>query len=400
MFSPTTDLSKATLDSLATDFDHHSEQYRSHSIDILMHMQKQCPFVHSNRYGGFWVATKANDCLEVAKNAEAFSSSPTDQIPDLEPTRMIPLYVDPPDLYDYRALLLPLFSPSKVAQIESYVRNAAERRMVSIKYRGGGDLTWDYALPMTGMVTLKLAGFDPDDWPYYAPPLHELIYSGRPMEERLAGMKEMIERMRKEVRRLKNEPVPGGVIEYLYNVEMAGRKLRLDEIDSVVLIMLGGGLDTTQALFGMMAVYLGRNPERRQELIDDPALRDNAIEEFLRVFPPTQGVARRATKEVTVAGKTIKPEERVFISFTAANRDPAEYENPHTIDFRRKDIHHYSFGVGPHRCLGSHLARLEARTLLDVLLEQAPHYRLVEEDVKLSKDIGTIAGFKQIQIKV
>jgi len=88
------------------------------------------------------------------------------------------------------------------------------------------------------------------------------------------------------------------------------------------------------------------------------------------------------------------------MSYVAANRDPAEYKDPHKIDFRRENIRHLSFGVGPHRCLGSHVARLQAKTLLEVLFDKAPDYRLVEDGVVLSDDIGTIAGFKKIQVEV
>lgn len=400
MFELTNRIAADRLDELVRDFDHHSAEYRSNSIDILMRMQETHPFSHSPKHGGFYIATKASDCLTIAKDAIGFSNDPTDVIPDLEPTKMIPINVDPPELYDYRAILNPLFAPTRIKAHAAYVREVAEGLMDKIVARGGGDLKWDYALPLTGIMTLKLAGLPPEDWEHYAPPLHKLIYSGLPIEERLKDMGVMIARMQAEIRRLKDDPVPGSVIEYLHNVDMAGRKLRLDEIDGVILIMLGGGLDTTQALFGMSAVYLAENPHRRQELIDNPDLMDNAIEEFLRVFPPTQGNSRRATREAVVAGHTIKPEEWVFMSYAAANRDPDEYENPHEIDFRRENIRHLSFGVGPHRCLGSHLARLEAKTMFQVLLEKAPNYKLVEGGVELGADIGTIAGFARIEITV
>jgi len=399
VFEPTNKLSESELDELAENFDHHSDAYRSNSIDILRHMQAKCPFAHSPNYGGFHVATRAEDCLTVAKNVDAFSNWPAEVIPALEPTLMIPINVDPPELYDYRAILNPLFAPVKVKQHAGYVRELVDDLMDKLLAKGGGDLKWEYAQPLTGMMTLKLAGLPADDWMYYAPPLHDLIYSTKPMEERLAGMATMIARMREEIRKAEHDPVPGSVIEYLWNVEMAGRKLRVDEIDSIILIMLGGGLDTTQALFSMVSVWLARNPDRRQELIDHPELMDNAIEEFLRVFPPTQGNSRRATKDVTVAGCPVKAEEQVFMSWAAANRDPDDFDNPHEVDFRRENIRHFSFGVGPHRCLGSHLARLEAKTLLQVLLEKAPNYTLVDDGVILAEDIGTIAGFKQVQAR-
>lgn len=400
MFELTDKLTEAELEALAKNFDHHSPEYREHSIDILDHMQRKCPFAHSPNYDGFWVATKAKDCLEIAKNAEVFSNWPAEVIPALEPTLMIPINIDPPDLYDYRSILNPLFSPAKVKELAEFVRATAEDLMSKIIAKGGGDLAEEYALPLTGIVTLKLIGFDITDWPLYTYPLHELIYSGKPLEERRAASGAMVERMREEIRRMKAEPVPGSIVEYLYNVDMAGRKLRDDEVDSIILIMLGGGLDTTQSLFGMVSVFLGRNPDRRQELIDNPELMDSAIEEFLRVFPPTQGNSRRATKEVVVGGRTIKPDEHVFMSYAAANRDPDEHRDPQKIDFRRETNRHFSFGLGPHRCLGSHLARLEVKTLLEVLLKQIPHYQLVEKGVELANDLGTIAGFKHVEIKV
>jgi len=265
---------------------------------------------------------------------------------------------------------------------------------------GGGDIKWDYALPLTGMATLRFAGLPPEDWRYYAPPQHNLIYSRAPLEERQAVVSVMIGKMREEIGRIKNEPVEGGLTTFLHDAEVMGRKFRLDEIDSVILILLGGGLDTTQALFGMAAVYLANNPDKRQQLIDEPELIENAIEEFLRVFPPTQGNSRRATADVTVAGQLVKAEEHVFMSYAAANRDPADYENPHEVDFRRENIRHVSFGIGPHRCIGSHLARLEARIMLETLLRKAPDYKLVSGEVRLADDIGTIAGFEQIGITV
>lgn len=400
MFDLTNELSDTELEKLAKNFDHHSPEYRSHSIDILDYMQRNCPFSHSPNYGGFWVATKADDCLEIAKNVDDFSNWPAEVIPALEPTLMIPLNVDPPELYDYRAVLNPLFSPMRVKEHANFVRSAAQDLLDKILANGGGDLVQEYALPLTATVTLKLIGMNPGDWPHYATPNHELTFSGKPMEERLASMAVMVARMRDEIRRMKEEPVPGSVVEYLYNVEMAGRKLRLDEIDSIVLILIGGGVDTTQSLFGKIAVHLGRNPDHRQQLIDEPGLCDNAIEEFLRVYPPTQGNSRRVKNEVTIAGRALKPEEQVFMSYAAANRDPDEYDDPHKVNFRRPTIRHNSFGLGPHRCLGSHLARLEARTMLEVLLQGAPDYQLDEENVILPPDIGFVAGYTRVQIKV
>ena len=400
MNHPEPKLGPEDLERCARDFDHHGSAYRDHAVEILSHMQSKCPFVHSSHYGGFWVATKADTVLAIAKNVDAFSNSPAEVIPPLEQTVMIPLNTDPPDLYDYRAVLNPLFSPQKMNALATQVRAEAHALIDKIVARGEGDIVNEFALPLTGATTLGLLGINREDWPHYAHPLHDIVYSTQPIEERRASMAVMVTRMREEIRRQKSAPQPGSIIEHLHNVEMTGRKLRLDEIDSIVLIILGGGLDTAQALVGMITVYLGRNPDRRTELIEHPEVMEGAIEEFLRVFPPTQGNSRRATKDVQIGDQLVKAEEHVFMSWAAANRDPDEFDNPHEVNFRRENNRHYSFGVGPHRCLGSHLARLEVKACVEALLQKAPNYRLVESGVEKAKDIGTVAGYNRIMVRV
>jgi cytochrome P450 len=392
-------LTKEELDRLSSDFDHHGQAYRDHRVQLLGHMRAKCPFAHSTQHGGYWVATDARTVLEVARNVQAFSNYPANVIPILETTMMIPLNSDPPELFEYRSILLPLFAPQKMKEEAPEIRATAHRLIDAIVAKGEGDIVADFAQPLTGITTLRLLGIDPAEWYEYAHPLHELVYSARTIEERRADMAVMIERMRAEIRRQITEP-KGGIIEYLHNVEMMGRRLTIDEIDSIVLIMLGGGLDTAQALVGSAAVYLGRNPDRRQELIDEPELMEGAVEEFLRLFAPTQGSARRATRDVVVGDQLVREGEFVFMSWVGANYDPDDTEEPERVDFRRPGNRNFSFGIGPHRCLGSHLARWEIIACLEALLAKAPNYRLVEEKVELAADVGTVSGYRTVTIRV
>ena len=392
-------LSPAELAQAAASFDHHGPVYRDHSTQILRHMQNTCPFAHAPSHGGFWVATKADTCLEIARDAETFSSFPASVIPALEPTLMIPLNSNPPELYDYRAVLNPLFAPAKMKREAAAIRADADRLMDELVARGGGDVVMDMAQPLTGITTLRLLGIPTEEWKDYAYPLHELIYSSAPVSERLVSMKGMVDLMRAEIRRQQTAP-KGGIIEYLLNVDMAGRKLRVDEVDSIVLIMLGGGLDTGQALIGTSTVYLGRNPAQRLDLVQHPDIMESAVEELLRVFPPTQGTGRCTTKDATVGGQALSPQDWVFISIAAANRDPAEFVDPDTINFRRENNRHFTFGIGPHRCVGSHLARLEINAGLSALLSKAPAYKLVEAGLDLAGDVGTVYGYNTVPITI
>jgi cytochrome P450 len=392
-------LTAEELDRLSSDFDHHGQAYRNHRVQLLAHMRSKCPFAHSAQHGGYWIASDAKTVLEVARNVQAFSNYPANVIPILETTMMIPLNSDPPELFEYRSILLPLFGPQKMKDEAPEIRATADRLIDTVIASGEGDIVADFAQPLTGITTLRLLGIDPAEWYEYAHPLHELVYSSRTIEERRADMAVMIQRMRAEIRRQLRAP-KGGIIEYLHHVEMMGRKLSIDEIDSIVLIMLGGGLDTAQALVGSAAVYLGRNPDRRQELIDEPELMEGAIEEFLRLFAPTQGSARRAKQDVMVGDQLVKEGEFVFMSWVGANYDPTDTEDPETVDFRRLSNRNFSFGIGPHRCLGSHLARWEIIACLEALLAKAPNYRLVEEKVELAADVGTVSGYRTVTVRV
>jgi len=143
-------------------------------------------------------------------------------------------------------------------------------------------------------------------------------------------------------------------------------------------------------------VWLAKNPDVRQELIDDLSLLDRAVEEFLRVFSPTQALARTVTRDVEFHGCPMKKGDRVLLSWASANRDEEQFENPDTIDIRRWPNRHVAFGIGVHRCAGSHLGRLMAKRLLQEILTRMPDYTIDFDALKHFHDQGTNVGFRSI----
>lgn len=388
------------IENLPGSFDHHSPVYRDNHRRVLAEMQSQCPFAKSEQYGGFWVATKMKTINEVIRNPQVFVSSRGESIPQVPIPKMIPIYEDPPTLYEWRDILNPMFAPQVIRKEEARIKAEALELMDAFKEQRVCDFVTQVAQPLSGLATMRLLGFDDDDWPNYAKPLHELNYGNMPKEELKPMIDKMVERMQGEIRKRFRKPEATGLIKYLGDeVQFEGNPITLEQMDAIVFIVLGGGLDTTQSLLGSATVYLGRNPDRRQELIDHPERMDGAIEELLRMFPPTQMLARHAVKDIEVAGKQVKADERVMMAFTAANYDPDEFANPTVADFQREPNRHISFGMGPHRCIGSHLARLEIRAALEALLSRAPKYRLKEDQIRLSNDIGIIYGYQNVPIE-
>jgi cytochrome P450 len=123
-----------------------------------------------------------------------------------------------------------------------------------------------------------------------------------------------------------------------------------------------------------------------------------AIEEFLRSWPPTQNFSREAVRDIEVAGQEIHAGERFVVSMVGANYDPDEFPAPYKVDFLREPNRHFSFGMGPHRCLGSHLARIEIRACLDALLTRAYGFRVDLNSLHLPQDIGLFYGYESVRL--
>ncbi|MCB2052175.1 MAG: cytochrome P450 [Novosphingobium sp.] len=283
---------------------------------------------------------------------------------------------------------------------EPQLRKEAFELFDAAMAKGSVDIVNDVAQPLTGRMTLQLIGLDPDDWVYYGRAFHDLAFGIIAPEKVAAGMKDMEERLWRDIRARIGTPDATGILKYLSEEALFnGREITLEEIWNICFILLGGGLDTTQALVGSAAVYLGQHPERQQELIDHPDRLTNAIEEFLRTTPPTQSLAREAIEDVEIAGHTIKSNTKVLCSIVGANRDPAEFPDPDHLNFERQVNRHFAFGMGQHRCLGSHLARIEIKVCLEALLDRAPGFRVADDIHKyLAKDIGFFYGYEQVKL--
>ena len=148
---------------------------------------------------------------------------------------------------------------------------------------------------------------------------------------------------------------------FLQAAEIEGRPLTEEEIDAVISLILAGGLLTTTDAIGNALVYLERNREARRRLIEEPALIQSAIEEFLRYEAPVTGLSRTVSKDCEIDGQKLRKGEKVLMLWASANRDEEEFPNPNEVILDRHPNRHVSFGVGIHRCLGSNFGRLEFR---------------------------------------
>jgi cytochrome P450 len=163
------------------------------------------------------------------------------------------------------------------------------------------------------------------------------------------------------------------------NLPDGTRLLNDEELNRMFFLLAMGGLHTVQGSLAWLILHLTNNPSKRDQIIADPKVIPKAVEEILRIEAAVVP-GRRATRDVELGGMSIAKDDQLILMLCGANRDPAEFADPNTFDLSRRRNPHLSFSVGPHRCLGQHLARLELTIAIEELHRRIPDYRLVESD--------------------
>jgi len=390
----------------ARHFDHHSRDYTDHLNAIFAHMRANCPIAWSPAYGGFWVLTRYEDVMEVVHDDVTWSKLPGMSIPSNrkaeDPPTFLPGDLDPPEHDVYRHLLDPLLSPAALIRLDPFIRQTARELVNGFIEKGEADLVQDFAAPLTALVTLKFAGLPLEDWPNYVAERREANSAPLPAEEEIRIVMERFEWTRKAFLKAYGEqqenPVEGGMIERILNARIDGRPLTRDEYVAIMLNVVIGGLETTQALLGSAWVHLAHHPGDREDLRANLDLMPGAVEEMLRCFSPQPGLARTALHDTEVGGQVIRKGEKVFMCWASANRDGAKFDDPDRFDIRRKPNRHLTFGAGVHQCYGRNLTRLEAQICMTEVLTRLPDYRVVDELMERIPDSSTVYGYLSLPV--
>lgn len=319
------------------------------------------------------------DVMAALRDAETFSSD-MDAISLGNVRPLIPLQIDPPEHLKYRKLLDPLFAPREVARLEPEVRRLTGELIDAFVADGHVELNHAFAVPLPCTVFLALLGLPADDLPRFlrikddiirppgiAGPEAERIRR-RTADEIYGYFEPVIDARRAEPR--------DDLISRFVAAEVEGHRLTNEDILDICFLFLIAGLDTVTATLTCSVAYLAQHPEHRDALVDDPGKIPGAVEELLRWETPVPGVARICSRDVEIAGTHLPAGTRVTPLLGSANTDEHEFPDPDRVDFSREGNRHLGFGAGIHRCLGSHLARLELRVALEELHRRLPDYEL------------------------
>lgn len=340
----------------------------------------------------YYVLTRHADVYEAARDWETFSSARglTVTYGDLEKTGMgdnPPMVMqDPPTHTEFRKLVSRGFTPRQVIAVEPKVREFVVQRLERLKERGEGDIVVELFKPLPSMVVAHYLGVPEEDRTQFDAWTDGIVAaaSGGAIDiEAMQGevaqtIGELMMYFTGLIERRRAEP-EDDTVSHLFaaGVGADGDISGTLQILGFAFTMVTGGNDTTTGMLGGAIQLLHQNPAQRRKLIDDPSLIPGAVEEFLRLTSPVQGLARTATRDVIIGDTTIPAGRRALLLYGSANRDEREYGNDAAeLDVLRKPRNILTFSHGNHHCLGAAAARMQSRIALEELLTRIPDFEV------------------------
>jgi cytochrome P450 len=359
-------------------------------------LREEAPLYYNETYD-FYALSRFKDIEEHFGNHEVFSSARSDILEFIKEDIDIPdgmfIWEDPPLHTVYRNVVSRIFTPRRMNDLESQIRDYCVRCLEPLDGADRFDFIADLGAKLPGGVIGLLLGIPDED--------RDMIYErvsgnlrteeGKPMEVNQAayqgeGYEDYVEW------RVKNPS--DDLMTMLLQVEFddvtgTRRKLTREEVLIFVNVLAGAGNETTSRLIGWIGKVLGDHPEQRREIAANPALVPAAIEELLRYEPPGPAVARHVIQDVEIHGQTVRAGSAMLFLLASANRDDERFPDGDRFDIHRQGSPHITFGRGIHSCLGSALARVEGRVAMEEILKRFPDWTVDMENAKLSSSSST-----------
>jgi cytochrome P450 len=361
--------------------------------EVFEELRGKCPVHWSGRIeqypseAGFWSVTTADDVHEVSRDWETYSSelggvTVFAEIFPLELARAMFIGMDPPKHDRLKALFQRGFTPKRIADHEERIRAIACAVLDRLEGRERCDLVSDVAQPIVSRVIGSFMGLSEEEDAIFARIMNASLAPDDPdlapggVDEVLEkDIPELFERCRKLIAERRENPTDD-LMSVLVHAEVDGEKLDETEIVMGFFLLVAAGNDSTKATYSSGMRALMESPEQKRELVGDPTLIPAAVEEALRMFPAFAHFRRTASRDTELHGQQIKQGDKVVMWYVSSNRDETRFEDPNRFDIHRNP-EHQAFGAGGrHFCLGTALARLELRVMIEETLRRYPNIEL------------------------
>jgi len=388
-----------SFERFAQTFDIEDPAFAEQFEDVLEHLVTKCPVAHSKVGPGYHIFNRYQDVRRCAADWRTFSSAdgwllnpPAGNLP------ILPEDLDPPYHTAWRRVLNPFFSPEAVGRLETSARRYAGELVERFAPRGGCEYVAEFAAQLPGLILFQhIIPVPVEDLPTL---FHDIdLYAFGPVAERAAAFGRVHAYLEQFLIARRQEPARADLVNVLLaGVERDGVPCSWeDKVHTTLDVVFGGLATTTHAIAGAM-YELATKPDVRQEVLRNSGCLATAVEETVRLHAPVVAVGRTARADVAVRGVEIKAGDRVALNFAAASRDPEMCANPRAFDVHREEVVHTAFGIGPHRCLGEHLARLEIRIAIEEFLQRIPDFAL-EPDTQPHYESGQLRTMKHLCLR-
>ncbi|HEU0172136.1 MAG TPA: cytochrome P450, partial [Acidimicrobiales bacterium] len=391
----------------ATDFDHTNPEWVADPFPIWDDLRGRCPVAHSDRYGGTWLPVRHEDVAAVAYDTENFTSRSV-VVSELRPGPedlpapiglAPPITSDPPFHALARRLLLPAFSPKRIAAYEPFTRELCVELLDALAGRAVLDAAVDYAQHIPLRVIVRMLGFPQEDADLFRRFIRMVLEDvDQSVEEREALVQEgeIDAYMNARIAEHQAEP-KDDLTTHLLEAELDGAKLSLDHVRGTMVLLMIAGIDTTWSAIGASLWHLSQHPDDRRRLAAEPDLMPTAVEEFLRAYAPVT-MARLVARDVELNGRRLHEGDWLLLPFPAANRDPEFFPDADQVRLDRVENRHAAFGLGIHRCIGSNLARMELTVALEEWMNRYPDFELTDP-TQVTWSAGQVRGPRRVPVR-
>jgi cytochrome P450 len=359
------------------------------------------PAVRTDEAAGYWIFTEQAVILDGLQQPDLWSNSvivPTEPDP---PYKWIPIMLDPPEHTKWRRLLGGYFSPGRTKSMAQEQHRLAAELVEGLVAAGECDFVRDIAQVFPSTIFLQIMGMPRDQLDQFMEWEHMILHQDSESDPtgavRMEGMQKVMGYFSGLIAERRSSPNPDAhdVVSAAVQWEIDGEPASDADILNCLLLLFMAGLDTVAGQSSYALWHLATHPGDRARIVAEPASIPHAVEELLRAYPIVQ-TARKATRDADFHGCPIKKGDMAAFPLSAAGRDERAYPGARGVDLDREVTRHLSFGGGPHRCLGSHLARQEMAVLLEEWHKRIPDYEVVGEP---KEHAGGVWGLEDLRLR-
>jgi cytochrome P450 len=380
------------VEDLAPHLDLFDPSHSERLWEVLSYARTACPVLKTDADEGYYIITRYDDLRTVLEDPGTYSSVQA----GLRgvPLPMPPLTEDPPRHIEYRRALNKYLSRSFLGRYAADVRDTARTLLDNLVPRGRFDFMTDYAIPFTSRNLARVILDDSNAERIQRAIAIATRISSEGDPQAFFDMAALAEEFLRD--RADSGSQRDDVLSAIVNGTVEGRPLTLQEQVGATMIMFTGGLDTTKAALGNIASHLAGDATLEQRLRDPEWIKAD-LDEFLRYESPITFMARTVTRETELGGCPLKPGDRVAVHYASANRDESRFEHADRLDFDRRRNPHAAFGLGPHRCIGMHFARLQIEVAFGELLSRVTNLR-IPQDAQVQTAVGIVLSPEHLPV--